>query len=176
MWWMTEALILCKRFAAWRLSLKRYKRPAHVRKLRVTRLLVHIVMHRARAAFALLSLLRTEIHFVNPRDASLRTNLITDLASNRSNTTLRHHVLQATLCFLKIHFFTIRINMWRCVACMESSMRRACVARDQVAKARPCWRNRKRLSESDLRRWSRRAASVKLVRWTRRRDQVRNAP
>ena len=123
MWWMTEALILCRRFAAWRRSLNTNKRPAHVRKLRVTRLLVHIVMHRARAAFALLSLFSTAIHFVNPRDTSLRTNLITDLASNRSNTTLRHQVPQQTLCVRNIHFFTILDSMWRCVEWTLSSMR-----------------------------------------------------
>ena len=123
MWWMTEALILCRRFAACRLSLKRYKRPAHVLKLRVKRLLLHIVSTRRRAAFALLSLFSTAIHFVNPRDTSLRTNLITDLASNRSNTTLRHQVLQHTLCVRKIHFFTILDSMWRCVEWTLSSMR-----------------------------------------------------
>ena len=116
MWWMTEALILCRRFAAWRLSLKRYKRPAQVRNARVKRRFVHIVRTRRRAAFALLSLFSTAIHFVNPRDTSLRTNLITDLASNRNNTTLRHQVRQQTPCVRKIHFFTIRINMCRCVA------------------------------------------------------------
>ena len=115
MWWMTEALILCRRFAAWRLSLKRYRRPAHVRNARVKRRLVHIVSTRRRAAFALLSRLRTEIHFTKPRDTSLLTNLITDLASRRNNTTLRHQVLQHTLCVRKIHFFTILDNMWRCV-------------------------------------------------------------
>ena len=115
MWWMTEALILLRRFMAWRRSLKRYKRPAQVLKLRVKRRFVHIVSTRRRAAFALLSLLRTAIHFVNPRDASLLTNLITDLASNRNNTTFRHQVLQHTLCVLSIHFFTIRDSMWRCV-------------------------------------------------------------
>ena len=123
MWWMTEALILCRRFAAWRRSLKRYKRPAHVRNARVKRRFVHIVRTRRRAAFALLSRLRTAIHFVNPRDTSLRTNLITDLASNRSNTTLRHQVLQQTLCVRKIHFFTILDSMWRCVEWTLSSMR-----------------------------------------------------
>ena len=112
---MTEAFILCKRFAAWRRSLNKNKRPAHVRNARVNRLLLHIVRTRRRAAFALLSRLRTAIHFVNPRDASLLTNLITDLASNRNNTTFRHQVLQHTLCVLKIHFFTILDNMWRCV-------------------------------------------------------------
>ena len=123
MWWMTEALILCRRFVAWRLSLKRYKRPAHVRNARVKRRFVHIVRTRRRAAFALLSRFRTEIHFVNPRDTSLRTNLITDLASNRSNTTLRHQVRQPTLCVRKIHFFTILDSMWRCVEWTLSSMR-----------------------------------------------------
>ena len=123
MWWMTEALILCRRFAACRLSLKRYKRPAHVRNARVKRRFVHIVRTRRRAAFALLSRFRTEIHFVNPRDTSLRTNLITDLASNRSNTTLRHQVLQQTLCVRNIHFFTILDSMWRCVEWTLSSMR-----------------------------------------------------
>ena len=115
MWWMTEALILCRRFAACRLSLKRYKRPAHVRNARVKRRFVHIVSTRRRAAFARLSRLRTAIHFTKPRDASLLTNLITDLASNRSNTTLRHQVRQQTLCVRNIHFFTILESMWRCV-------------------------------------------------------------
>ena len=137
MWWTTEALILCRRFAAWRLSLKRYKRPAQVRNARVKRRFVHIVRTRRRAAFALLSRLRTEIHFTKPRDTSLLTNLITDLARRRNNTTLRHHVLQQTLCVLKIHFFTILESMCRCVACTLSSMRRACVLRDQVVKPRP---------------------------------------
>ena len=104
-----------RRFIAWRLSLNTNKRPAHVLKLRVKRRLVHIVIHLDRAAFALLSLLRTEIHFAKPRDTSLLTNLITDLARRRNNTTFRHHVLQQTLCVLKIHFFTILDNMWRCV-------------------------------------------------------------
>ena len=112
---MTEALILCRRFAAWRLSLNKNKRPAHVLKLRVKRRFVHIVSTRRRAAFALLSLFSTEIHFNKPRDASLLTNLITDLASNRNNKTLRHQVLQQTLCVRNIHFFTIRDSMWRCV-------------------------------------------------------------
>ena len=120
---MTEAFILCKRFAAWRRSLNKNKRPAQVRNARVKRRFVHIVRTRRRAAFALLSLLRTEIHFVNPRDTSLRTNLITDLASNRSNTTLRHQVLQQTLCVRNIHFFTILDSMWRCVEWTLSSMR-----------------------------------------------------
>ena len=115
MWWMTEALILCRRFAAWRRSLNKNKRPAHVRNARVKRRFVHIVSTRRRAAFALLSLLRTEIHFAMPRDASLLTSLITDLASKRSNTTRRDHVLQATLCVRSTHFFTILDNMWRCV-------------------------------------------------------------
>ena len=115
MWWMTEALILCRRFAAWRRSLNTNKRPAHVLKLRVKRRFVHIVRTRRRAAFALLSRLRTEIHFTKPRDTSLLTNLITDLASNRSNTTFRHQVRQHTLCVLKIHFFTTLESMWRCV-------------------------------------------------------------
>ena len=121
---MTEAFILCKRFAARRLSEKRYKRPAHVLKLRVNRLLLHIVRTRRRAAFARLSRFRTEIHFTKPRDASLLTNLITDLARRRNNTTLRHQVRQQTLCVLKIHFFTILDSMWRCVACTLSSMRK----------------------------------------------------
>ena len=112
---MTEALILCRRFAAWRRSLNKNRRPAQVLKLRVKRRFVHIVSTRRRAAFALLSLLRTEIHFTKPRDASLLTNLITDLASNRNNNTFRHQVLQHTLCVRKIHFFTILDNMWRCV-------------------------------------------------------------
>ena len=115
MWWMTEALILLRRFIAWRLSLNTNKRPAHVLKLRVKRRFVHIVSTRRRAAFARLSLLRTEIHFTNPRDASLLTNLITDLARRRNNTTFRHHVLQQTLCVRSTHFFTILDNMWRCV-------------------------------------------------------------
>ena len=112
---MTEAFILCKRFAAWRRSLKRYKRPAQVLKLRVKRRFVHIVSTRRRAAFARLSRLRTAIHFTKPRDASLLTNLITDLASNRNNTTFRHQVRQHTLCVRNIHFFTILDSMWRCV-------------------------------------------------------------
>ena len=120
---MTEALILCRRFAAWRRSLNKNKRPAHVLKLRVNRRFVHIVSTRRRAAFALLSLFSTEIHFVNPRDASLLTNLITDLASNRNNTTFRHQVLQQTLCVRNIHFFTILDSMWRCVEWTRSSMR-----------------------------------------------------
>ena len=123
MWWMTEALILCRRFAAWRRSLNKNKRPAQVRNARVKRRFVHIVRTRRRAAFALLSRFRTEIHFVNPRDTSLRTNLITDLASNRSNTTLRHQVRQQTLCVRNIHFFTILDSMWRCVEWTLSSMR-----------------------------------------------------
>ena len=119
---MTEALILCRRFAAWRRSLNKNKRPAHVLKKRVKRRFVHIVSTRRSAAFALLSLLRTEIHFARPRDASLLTNLITDLASNRNNTTFRHQVRQQTLCVRNIHFFTILTNIWRCVACTESSI------------------------------------------------------
>ena len=137
MWWMTEALILCRRFAAWRRSLNTNKRPAHVRNARVKRRFVHIVSTRRRAAFALLSLLRTEIHFTKPRDTSLLTNLITDLARRRNNTTFRHQVRQHTLCVLKIHFFTILESMCRCGACTLSSMRRACVFRDQVVKPRP---------------------------------------
>ena len=116
MWWMTEALILCRRFAAWRRSLNTNRRPAHVRKLRVNRLLDHIVMHLDRAAFALLSRFSTEIHFARPRDASLLTSRIKLFANKRNNTTLRHQVRQQTLCVRKIHFFTIRINMCRCVA------------------------------------------------------------
>ena len=115
MWWMTEALILCRRFAAWRLSLKRYKRPAHVRNARVKRRFVHIVSTRRRASLQSLSRLRTAIHFISPRDASRLTSLITDLASKRNNTTLRHQVRQQTLCVRKIHFFTILDSMWRCV-------------------------------------------------------------
>ena len=113
---MTEALILCRRFAACRLSLKRYKRPAHVRNARVKRRFVHIVRTRRRAAFALLSRLRTWTHFIKPRDTSLRTSLIKLFASKRNNTTLRHQVRQQTLCVLKIHFFTTLDSMWRCVA------------------------------------------------------------
>ena len=123
MWWMTEALILCRRFAACRLSLKRYKRPAHVRNARVKRRFVHIVSTRRRAAFALLSLLRTEIHFARPRDASLLTSRIKLFANKRNNTTLRHQVLQQTLCVRNIHFFTILDSMWRCVEWTLSSMR-----------------------------------------------------
>ena len=116
MWWMTEALILCKRFAAWRRSLNKNKRPAHVRNARVKRRFVHIVSTRRRAAFALLSLLRTEIHFARPRDASLLTSRIKLFASNLNKTTFRHQVRQQTLCVRKIHFFTIRDSMCRCVA------------------------------------------------------------
>ena len=123
MWWMTEALILCRRFAAWRRSLNTNRRPAHVLKLRVKRRLVHIVRTRRRAAFALLSRFSTEIHFARPRDASLLMNLITDLASNRNNTTFRHQVRQQTLCVRNIHFFTILDSMWRCVEWTLSSMR-----------------------------------------------------
>ena len=112
---MTEALILCRRFAAWRRSRNTNKRPAHVLKERVKRRFVHIVSTRDRAAFALLSLLRTEIHLFNPRDASLRTNRIRLFARRRNNTTLRHQVRQHTLCVRNIHFFTILDNMWRCV-------------------------------------------------------------
>ena len=112
---MTEAFILCKRFAAWRRSLNKNKRPAHVRNARVKRRFVHIVSTRRRAAFALLSRLRTEIHFTKPRDTSLLTNLITDLASKRNNKTLRHQVRQHTLCVRNIHFFTTLESMWRCV-------------------------------------------------------------
>ena len=112
---MTEAFILCKRFAAWRRSLNKNKRPAHVRNARVKRRFVHIVSTRRRAAFALLSRLRTEIHFTKPRDASLLTNLIRLFASNLNKTTLRHQVLQHTLCVRNIHFFTIRDNMCWCV-------------------------------------------------------------
>ncbi len=123
MWWMTEALILCRRFAAWRRSLNKNKRPAQVRNARVKRRFVHIVSTRRRAAFALLSLFSTAIHFVNPRDASLLTSRIKLFANKRNNTTLRHQVLQQTLCVRKIHFFTILINMWRCVEWTLSSMR-----------------------------------------------------
>ena len=123
MWWMTEALILCRRFAACRLSLKRYKRPAQVRNARVKRRFVHIVRTRRRAAFALLSRFRTEIHFVNPRDTSLLTSRIKLFANKRNNTTLRHQVLQQTLCVRNIHFFTILDSMWRCVEWTLSSMR-----------------------------------------------------
>ena len=112
---MTEALILCKRFAAWRRSLNKNKRPAHVRNARVNRLLLHIVRTRRRAAFALLSRLRTAIHFTKPRDASLLTNRTRLFASNLNKTTLRHQVLQHTLCVRNIHFFTILDSMWRCV-------------------------------------------------------------
>ena len=112
---MTEALILCRRFITERRSLNKNKRPAHVLKLRVKRRFVHIVRTRRRAAFALLSRFSTEIHFTKPRDASLRTNLITDLASKRNNKTLRHQVRQHTLCVRNIHFFTILDSMWRCV-------------------------------------------------------------
>ena len=115
MWWMTEALILCRRFAAWRRSLNKNKRPAHARNARVKRRFVHVVSTRRRAAFALLSLLRTEIHFSKPRDASLRTSRIKLFANKRNNTTLRHQVRQQTLCVRKIHFFTILDSMWRCV-------------------------------------------------------------
>ena len=115
MWWMTEALILCRRFAACRLSLKRYKRPAQVRNARVKRRFVHIVSTRRRAALARLSRFRTEIHFTKPRDASLLTNLIRLFASNLNKTTFRHQVLQATLCVRNIHFFTTLESMWRCV-------------------------------------------------------------
>ena len=115
MWWMTEALILLRRFIAWRLSLNTNKRPAHVLKLRVKRRLVHIVIHLDRAALARLSLLRTWTHFISPLETSLRTSLITDLASNRNNTTFRHQVRQHTLCVRNIHFFTILESMWRCV-------------------------------------------------------------
>ena len=134
---MTEALILNIRFAAWRLSLKRYKRPAQVRNARVKRRFVHIVIHLDRAAFARLSLLRTWTHFISPLETSLRTSLIKLFASKRSNTTRRDHVLQATLCVRSTHFFTMRESMCRCVACTLSSMRRACVFRDQVVKPRP---------------------------------------
>ena len=123
MWWMTEALILLRRFIAWRLSLNTNKRPAHVLKLRVKRRLVHIVIHLDRAAFALLSLLRTWTHFISPLETSLRTSLIKLFASKRSNTTRRDHVLQATLCVRSTHFFTILDNMWRCVEWTLSSMR-----------------------------------------------------
>ena len=116
MWWMTEALILCRRFAAWRLSLKRYKRPAHVRNARVKRRFVHIVSTRRRASLQSLSRLRTEVHFARPRDASLLTSRIKLFANKRNNTTLRHQVRQQTLCFRKIHFFTTLDSMWRCVA------------------------------------------------------------
>ena len=112
---MTEALILCRRFAACRLSLKRYKRPAQVRNARVKRRFVHIVMHRRSAAFARLSLFRTWTHFIKPLETSLRTSLIKLFASKRSSTTRRDHVLQATLCVRSTHFVTIRDNMWRCV-------------------------------------------------------------
>ena len=120
---MTEAFILCKRFAAWRRSLNKNRRPAHVRNARVNRLLLHIVSTRRRAAFALLSLLRREIHFARPRDASLLTSRIKLFANKRNNTTLRHQVRQQTLCVRKIHFFTILDSMWRCVEWTLSSMR-----------------------------------------------------
>ena len=113
MWWMTEALILCRRFAAWRRSLNKNKRPAHVRNARVNRLLLHIVMHRARAAFALLSLLRTEIHFTKPRDTSLLTSRIKLFATN-AITRLFDTRSASTRSASNIHFFAI-LSMWRCV-------------------------------------------------------------
>ena len=121
---MTEAFILCKRFAAWRRSLNKNRRPAHVLKLRVNRRFVHIVITRCKAAFARLSLFRTWTHFIKPLETSLRTSLIKLFASKRSNTTRRDHVLQATLCVRSTHFFTMRESMCRCVACTLSSMRK----------------------------------------------------
>ena len=112
---MTEALILCRRLAAWRRSLNKNKRPAHVLKLRVKRRLVHIVRTRFKAALARLSLFSTEIHFTKPRDTSLLTSRIKLFASNLNKTTFRHQVRQHTLCVRNIHFFTILDNMWRCV-------------------------------------------------------------